>query len=171
MSLAVVQQILFAFFPVAMAWAAASDLITMTISNKLSLALVAGFVALAPLSGMDLETFGLHVAVAAIVLAATFGFFAAGWIGGGDAKFSAAVALWLGWSHALDFLALSAVFGGVLTLIILTYRRALLPAFALRQHWLARLYDKNAGVPYGVALAAAALVVYPDTVWMRLAIG
>jgi len=30
-----------------------------------------------------------------------------------------------------------------------------------------RLHDQKAGVPYGIALAVAALVVYPDTIMMR----
>ena len=38
--------------------------------------------------------------------------------------------------------------------------------FMARQEWIARLHEKGAGVPYGVALAAAALFVYPQTGWM-----
>jgi prepilin peptidase CpaA len=30
-----------------------------------------------------------------------------------------------------------------------------------------RLHDAGGGVPYGIALAAAALLIYPDTPWMR----
>ena len=44
-------------FPALMAFAAASDLFTMTISNRVSLALVAGFLALALLGGMGLHDF------------------------------------------------------------------------------------------------------------------
>jgi len=29
-----------------------------------------------------------------------------------------------------------------------------------------RLHEKGAGVPYGIALAAAALMIYPQTGWM-----
>jgi len=36
----------------------------------------------------------------------------------------------------------------------------------LRQAWIERLHGKDAGIPYGIALAAAALAVYPDTAWM-----
>ena len=167
----IVQHLLFVLFPLAMAYAAASDLMTMTISNKLALLLAAGFVLLAPISGMDLQTFAMHCAAGGAVLAVAFAFFAMGWIGGGDAKFAAAVALWLGWSHTLDFITLAAVFGGVLTFLILFYRRTVMPAFVLRQPWLMRLHDTSAGVPYGVALAAAALAIYPQTVWMRIATG
>jgi prepilin peptidase CpaA len=35
-----------------------------------------------------------------------------------------------------------------------------------RHAWILRLHEKGAGVPYGIALAAAALFVYPQTGWM-----
>ena len=38
-----------------------------------------------------------------------------------------------------------------------------LPSLLAGQQWAQRLHRKDAGVPYGIALAAAALVVYPDT--------
>jgi prepilin peptidase CpaA len=41
----------------------------------------------------------------------------------------------------------------------------------VRQPWLARLHDRRVGVPYGIALAAAALAVYPNTIWMTVAVG
>ena len=163
--------LLFAFFPLAMAYAAASDLLTMTISNKVTLALVAGFLALFSLTGMDWNTFGLHWAAGGAVLAVAFFCFAMGWIGGGDAKLASAAALWLGWESTIEFIGLASIFGGVLTVLILIFRRSLQPAFVIRQPWVARLYDENAGVPYGIALAVAALAVYPHTIWVRMAIG
>src|SRR5437868_10927062 len=90
-------------FPALMAFAAASDLFTMTIPNRISLALVGGFLALALLSGMGLQEILSHVGAGATVLAVTFGCFAFGWIGGGDAKVAAAVALWFGFAHLLDY--------------------------------------------------------------------
>jgi len=169
--LATVHLLLFAIFPAAMVYAAASDLLTMTISNRISLALVAAFVLFAPLVGMDLQAFGLHVAAGAIVLAVTFACFAFGWIGGGDAKLAAVIALWLGLDHTLEFVVTASVYGGLLTLALLSFRGAVLPAFAVRQPWVQRLHDKRSGVPYGLALAAAALTVYPGSVWIALAAG
>jgi prepilin peptidase CpaA len=167
----IVQHLLFVLFPAAMTCAAFSDLGTMTISNKLSLALIAGFALLAPVVGMDWPTLGMHLAAGGVVLAVSFTFFALGWIGGGDAKFAAATALWLGWAHLVEFLGLAAVFGGILTLVILSFRRSVLPAFVITQPWVQRLHDEKAGVPYGVALAAAGLVMYPDTIWIRMVVG
>ena len=34
------------------------------------------------------------------------------------------------------------------------------------QPWIQRLHAKGGGVPYGIALAAAALAIYPKTGWM-----
>jgi prepilin peptidase CpaA len=162
--------VLFALFPLAMAFAAASDLFTMTISNKITLALAAVFVLLSPLTGMSLEAFGLHLAAGAIVLAITFACFAFGWIGGGDAKFAAVIALWLGWDHVANFALTSAILGGGLTLLILAFRKRIaLPASVTGQAWLTRLHDPRSGVPYGIALAAAAMFIYPDTIWLRVA--
>ncbi len=81
-------------FPALMAFAAASDLFTMTISNRVSLALIAGFTALAVLGGMGLHDILLHFGAGAAVLVVAFGCFAMGWVGGGDAKVAASVALW-----------------------------------------------------------------------------
>jgi prepilin peptidase CpaA len=160
----------FALFPLAMAFAALSDLFTMTISNKVSLALLAGFVILFPLTGADFHTFGTHLLAGGVVLTATFLCFAIGWIGGGDAKFASAIALWVGWSHVLDFVLTSAIFGGVLTMVLLVFRkRMVLPASTTSPEWLERLHDSRAGVPYGIALAAAAMAIYPDTIWMKIA--
>jgi hypothetical protein len=89
------------------------------------------------------------------ILMIAFVMFNLGWIGGGDAKLAAATAAWLGWAAILDYGLAAALFGGILTLIILGARTAPLPAVFGRIDWLARLHNANAGVPYGIALAAA----------------
>jgi prepilin peptidase CpaA len=153
-------------FPALMAFAASSDLITMTISNRLSLALAGGFFLLTIVTGMSLTAVGMHLAAAALVLVFAFGFFTQGWIGGGDAKLAAATALWFGFGHLLDFLLYAALFGGALTLLLIQFRNLPLPDVLARQSWILRLHKKGGGVPYGIALAAAALLIYPQTGWM-----
>ncbi|NWG23024.1 MAG: prepilin peptidase [Pseudorhodoplanes sp.] len=154
-------------FPAMMAFAASSDLFTMTISNRISLILVAGFAVMAWSAGMSGAEALSHVGAATAVLAVTFAFFAQGWIGGGDAKLAAATALWLGFDQLLNFVICASIFGGVLTLLLIQFRMLPLPAVLARQEWAARLHRMDAGVPYGIALAAAALVVYPHTFWMQ----
>jgi prepilin peptidase CpaA len=149
-----------------MAFAASSDLLTMTISNRLSLALAGGFFLLMIVTGMSLHAAGMHVAAAVIVLVVAFVFFSQGWIGGGDAKLAAATALWFGFDYLLDYLIYASLFGGALTLAIIQFRKIPLPAMLARQGWILRLHETDAGIPYGIALAAAALAVYPKTGWM-----
>jgi len=153
-------------FPALMAFAAASDLFTMTISNRVSLALAGGFLALALLSGMGFYDILTHLGAGATVLAVAFACFAMGWVGGGDAKVAAGAALWFGFGHLLDYLLYASLFGGALTLLLISFRNLPLPGPLARQTWILRLHETGGGVPYGIALAAAALVVYPKTGWM-----
>lgn len=157
-------------FPAVMAYAAFSDLFTMTIPNRVSLLLIAAFVALALLTGMPLKTFGLHIGAGLVVLTVTFTMFALGWIGGGDAKLAAAIGLWCGFGVLLDYLLIASVLGGLLTLVILYWRTSNLPGFALKVMWIFRLHHHKTGIPYGIALAAAGLIVYPETeIWRAVA--
>jgi prepilin peptidase CpaA len=154
-------------FPALMAFAAASDLLTMTISNRVSLLLVGGFLLLAPLSGFGVNDILMHLGAGLLVLAVAFTCFAMGWIGGGDAKVAAAAALWFGFTHLLDFLLYASLFGGALTLLILSFRQWPVPYPLTGQNWLLRLHDRETGIPYGIALATGALMVYPQTMWIK----
>jgi prepilin peptidase CpaA len=153
-------------FPAVMAFAASSDLFTLTIANRVSIILVAGFSLLAALTGIGMSDLLSHVGAAIVVLAVVFTFFACGWIGGGDAKLATATALWFGFAHLLDYLFYASLFGGVLTIAIIHFRRMPLPQAFVLQPWTQRLHRSDSGVPYGIALVAAALLVYPHTRWM-----
>ena len=154
-------------FPALMAFAAASDLLTMTISNRVSLALAAGFLALALGSGMGLFDILSHVGAGAAILAVAFACFAMGWVGGGDAKVAAAAALWFGFAHLLNYLIYASLFGGALTLLLLQFRQWPLPYPFVGQAWLIKLHAKDSGIPYGIALAVGALMIYPETEWIK----
>jgi prepilin peptidase CpaA len=150
-------------FPLLMALAASSDLLTMRISNRLVLLLIVGFLGMAVAINLPLQQFALHVGCAALVLVVAFGFFALGWIGGGDAKLAAATTLWLGFGLTLPYLVYAGLLGGALTLIILALRRLPLSPMIARFAWIQRLHDRKSGIPYGVALAAAGLITYSNT--------
>jgi prepilin peptidase CpaA len=149
-----------------MAFAASSDLLTMTIANRVSLVLVGGFLILAVLCGLSGADIASHFGAAGAVLAVAFTCFAFGWIGGGDAKLAAATALWLGFGHLFDYLVYASILGGALTLAIVQFRSLPMPHVLAGREWAERLHRHGGGVPYGIALAAAALVVYPQTEWM-----
>ena len=153
-------------FPSLMIFAALSDLFTMTISNRVSIALVLVFLPFAFFAGMAPAEIGLHVACGCGVLVLTFAMFAMGWVGGGYAMLAAATALLVGFGHVADYGLDAAVIGGGLTLAILYARKLPLPSWALHVTWITRLHDRGTGVPYGIALAIAGLLIYPETgIW------
>jgi prepilin peptidase CpaA len=154
------------FFPAMMAFAASSDLFTMTIANRVSLILIGGFGLLAIMTGMGVQDVLLHVGAGASVLVIAFVLFSFGWIGGGDAKLAAATALWFGFNHLFDYLIYSSILGGALTLLLVQFRMFPLPHMLVGRDWIERLHRRGGGIPYGIALAAAALLVYPHTEWM-----
>ncbi len=112
---------------------------------------------------MDLETIGMHLLAGVAMLAISFTFFARGWIGGGDAKLFAATAIWMGWSNLLEYALIASVLGGVLTIAMLTLRGFPMPNILLKQYWFNRLHTLENGIPYGLALAAGGIYIYPYT--------
>lgn len=151
-------------FPAAMAFAGAMDLLTMTIPNRVSIAIAATFLAAAIVVGLPAEQILWHVGAGALMLAVGILFFAAGWLGGGDAKLLAAAALWIGFNDLVAYLALVSVLGGVLALAILGFRRLPVAAFPCPD-WVLRLHGRGTGIPYGLAIAGGALWIYPTTQW------
>jgi prepilin peptidase CpaA len=158
--------LLLTIFPGTMAFAAATDFFTMTVPNRIALVLVAGFLVAAPLVSLGWPEIGLHFGLAVAALVVTFTLFSFGWIGGGDAKLFAATCLWVGPAALLSYSVFSALIGGALTLALLFWRGVPLPEMLISQNWLVRLHDPKEGVPYGIALAAAGLLVYPQTPFM-----
>jgi prepilin peptidase CpaA len=158
--------LLLTIFPGTMALAAATDFFTMTVPNRIALVLVAGFLVAAPLVSLGWPEIGLHFGLAVAALVVTFTLFSFGWIGGGDAKLFAAICLWVGPAALLSYSVFSALIGGALTLALLFWRGVPLPEMLISQNWLVRLHDPKEGVPYGIALAAAGLLVYPQTPFM-----
>jgi prepilin peptidase CpaA len=158
-------------FPALMAFSASSDLFSMKISNRVSIALASAYPILALSLGVQPLTIATNLGCGLAVLVLTFFMFSRGWIGGGDAKLAAATAPWLGWALMLDYSLLTSVLGGALTLGILLSRRTPLPSWAARLDWVARLHHPDNGVPYGIALAAAGLALYPSTQVWRAATG
>jgi prepilin peptidase CpaA len=99
------------------------------------------------------------------------GMFARGWIGGGDAKLFAVTALWVGWDMLLEYAVVASLLGGVLTMAILFFRRVPISGLMLRFDWVARLHHNETGIPYGIALAAAGLMIYTKTYWFTGTLG
>lgn len=155
--------------PVLLAAAAGWDLASYTIPNFLQLALIAAFVVFIVATGMAPAAIGMHLLAGFLGLVVGFTLFALGYIGGGDAKLFACVVMWLGFTNLLDYAVVASIMGGGLTLAILAARSMPLPAFLIGQGWIQRLHDSRSGIPYGVALAAAAFAILPQTEIFRIA--
>jgi prepilin peptidase CpaA len=158
-------------FPAAVIFAAFNDLVSYRIPNKISLFLIGAFLCLAPFAGMNVATFGAHIGAGALVLAVTVGMFFAGFMGGGDAKLLAAVALWMGFDQLLPFVLWASLMGGGLTLALLAFRQLPLPASVATETWVAKLHAPRGPVPYGIAISAGGLFMYPHTIWCKALIG
>ena len=162
---------IFIVFPFCMAYAAISDMLSMTIANRVSLLLVATFLIIAPLTGMTWSDYGWHLAAGIVVLSVTFTLFAIGGMGGGDAKLLAATALWMGFGQELmQYLVYSAALGGLLTMLILVYRRSPLSVYTGQNIFLRNLADRDVGIPYGIALGLGGIATYPNTALVQWAL-
>lgn len=150
------------------------DITTYTIPNILTgamLLLFGLFLSVMALTGHGLSWNMIvpHLTAGGVGLIIGMVMFALHWIGGGDAKLFAMACLWLGWDFMFDYALIASILGGALTLGLLMLRQIPLPAFMVGQPWLVRLTDPKSGVPYGVALAIAALTILPNTEIFRLA--
>ena len=159
-------------FPLCMAATIYSDARSMTIPDSVSVVLFAAFLILAALSGMGLRQIGLDLSCGAAVFIVCFALFASGVMGGGDVKVLSASSVWFGLGAPLVtyFVTISLIGGALAILLLLVRARAGLLASAritLPAHFL----DRNAGVPYGIAIGIAGLICYPQTPLMTYALG
>jgi prepilin peptidase CpaA len=153
-------------FPLAMSFAASMDLFTLTIPNRISVMLIASFAVIVIAVSPSWAVLSRHLIIAGVVLAVAISMWALGWLGGGDAKLLAASSLWIGPDLFVSYAVYVAMIGGLLALLLLRYRSiVVLPSCLNQQRWALRLHEKNGGMPYGVALGASAMLIYPKTVW------
>ncbi|GAA2826560.1 prepilin peptidase CpaA [Aminobacter aminovorans] len=158
------EALIFVVFPFCMMFAAISDMLSMTIANRVPLLLLAVFVVVAPLTGMAWSDMGMHIAAGALLLTVTFGLFALGGMGGGDAKLIAATGVWMGFGMPLmEYLLTATILGGVLTLAILVFRSSPLSHVVGRNMLLKNFSEDAKGVPYGIALGLGGLLAYPSS--------
>lgn len=153
-------------YPIIMLRAGIGDLMTMRIPNRLIVLLLAAYGAAVLATGPAWFDVAASLAVALAVFALGFLFFSLGWMGGGDVKLLSVATLWLGAANALPFIFYTSAFGALLTMALLLFRSAPLPAALRRRDWILTLHHRESGIPYGVAIAAAAILVYAKTSWV-----
>ena len=149
-------------FAVPLLIASYTDFWSMKIPNLVSLAMMAGFFLTLPLTWQGLPVFGEHMAVGLTFFLVGFAMFAFGWLGGGDAKLMAAIALWFGWSDALSFIVFTTLFGAALGIFLILGNR-MMPVRLRTSVVGMKLFQGGKDMPYGLALAAGALVTWPSS--------
>jgi prepilin peptidase CpaA len=155
-------------FPLCMAIAALSDMLTMTIPNRVSVILLASFIIIAPIAGLGWQEIGFHLLAGLAVFVVVFGLFAVNAMGGGDAKVLTASAVWFGFNHTLvNYLADVAIVGGALTLVILLLRSqsTLITAIGIPVPQPLMMEKK---IPYGIAIGIAAFIDFPNSPLMQI---
>ncbi len=139
-------------FFLSVSWAAIGDLRAFSIPNRLVLLVVGFYPAHVLSSPVPVDWIGALMVAAAMFFIGWF-LFARGFIGGGDVKLIAAVALWAGPSMIIPFVLLVLASGGILAAVILVH---------------ARLSPSNEGslsralttpIPYGIAIAVGSAYV------------
>lgn len=144
------------------------DLISMKIPNWISGLLVVFFLPAALAVGLPPIEMAIHVGVAILALVVGAGMFALRWLGGGDAKLMAAACLWLGLEGSGMFLLWTGVMGGLFCLALIFARAHSRPFLIGAPGWLVTLMEPKGDIPYGVAIAAGALMAYPDSPMLTL---
>jgi len=152
---------LLAVMPALVIVAGLKDLTSMKIPNWISGLLVVAFFPASLMAGLDPMTVVTNLGIAALALVVGAGMFALRWIGGGDAKLMAAACLWLGLSGSGMFLLWTGVMGGLFCLALLFARFHSRPYLLGAPGWVVQLMEPRGDIPYGVAIAAGALMAYP----------
>lgn len=166
-----VQAAILMVFPLCLAVAAVSDLLTMTIPNRVSAILLASFLIVAPLAGLSPQGLALHLMAGLVVFSVCFSLFAMNVMGGGDAKLLTAAAVWFGWNQALMlFVVYVGFIGGAVTLLVLMIRARADTVMAMG----IRLPDSLCSakkIPYGVAIGIAGFLAFPNSPLVTAVLG
>ena len=141
-------------FAILLLAAAAEDAVRLRISNITVLLVIVAALAAAIIAGPRLSLWQ-NVLVLAALLAVGTPLFAAGKLGGGDVKLLAAAGLWFDLAGAARMLVAVMLAGGLLALLVLAAR---LPNWSEKIRRRVVILQPGGGIPYGVAIAAGALI-------------
>lgn len=156
--------ILTLLIPILVLMAMVGDARQMEISNRLNAAMLCLGVVLVFLKDQSATLLIWHSATAAAMFAAGYILFLARSMGGGDVKMLTALAMIFGPTLSLHLVFWMCLFGGLLTLSILLFRRYPLPVRWSQSKAWQRIHDPASGIPYGLAIGAAALKVWWGTI-------
>jgi len=139
------------------------DLTSMKIPNWISGLLVLAYFPAALAVGLDPMTVAASVGLPELAPVICAGMFALPWIGRRDRQLMAAACLWLGVTGSGMFLLWTGVMGGLFCLALLFARFHSRPYLLGAPGWVVQLMEPRGDIPYGVAIAAGALMAYPGS--------
>lgn len=146
------------FFSGLLVTAGIQDALTMKISNRISLLLVLGFIPYGLSAGLGYLEIAIRFATMIAIFAVLMVPFHLNLMGGGDVKLMAAASLWFKAPEPLFFyLALTTIFGGVVTLAFQFIRNVPMPLVFYRWTWFDRWHRNSQFVPYGIGIGMGAL--------------
>ena len=154
-------------FPLLVVIAGTFDFFTYRIPNWINIVIAVSIIPFAILSGMPLEVFVWHVVAGLLAFVVGYLLFAFGVFGGGDAKMIAAAALWVGWDNLIPFGVITAFAGGALAFCMMIWSLIRNEPVVGNVSLLGRIFKKQLKLPYGIAIAAGALMVFPSTWWIQ----
>lgn len=140
--------------------AALQDMRELRISNWISVAMIALFPLWIVATRFETDIWQ-NVALCLLTFAIGTALFALRWLGGGDVKLLAAIALWFDFAAAPALLFCITIGGGVLVLLLLPIRRLLPEAVYRKTKW--KFFQSGGPIPYGLAIAIGAILcsTYP----------
>jgi len=144
------------------------DYFTLKIPNWLNITIAVAVIPFVILAEMPIEVFAWHVVAGILTFIIAYIMFAFGLFGGGDAKMLAACALWIGWDGMFNFSVYIVIAGGLLGLALTAWKWLATKQDSEGFAW-ARgfITEKQLQLPYGIAIAASGIIVFPATWWMQ----
>lgn len=139
-----------------------TDFSEMKIPNWVSTVAMAGFALCLPLTWGGLEWFGQHMAVGGLLFAFGFAMWALNLLGAGDVKLMSAIGLWFGFAEIAPFILYTTLYGAALGLVLLLGRQ-LVPIRLEGSTFVNKMFQGKGKMPYGLAIAAGALTVWPSS--------
>ncbi len=153
-------------FSLLMGWAAYTDLVSLTLSNRLCIATallypIYLFATYMDGNGLPMMDIVISLGIAAVIFIVCVGFFALNIMGGGDVKLIPAVALWAGTAHVLNYLLITSVIGGLFAAAIIVRNRIKESKYykSSVNINLSVAEKMDSAVPYGVGIAIGGLYV------------
>ncbi|MBK5264149.1 MAG: prepilin peptidase [Alphaproteobacteria bacterium] len=135
--------------------AACQDVMQLRIANIFPTAIILLFPLWVAVAGPETDMW-MNAVNFALILGIGLILFALQWLGGGDVKLFAAVALWFDFAGIVPLIFYITMSGAVLAVFLVLVRRAIPVGMKDRLGW--AIFARRGPIPYGLAIAAGAIL-------------